>query len=134
MRITTLITTHQQAKQPVTLIRRMSRILLKMIDGGALTRDFDGDLITDGGRWFVGPTAMNPAAAKQLVDLGLVTPSSVGGFRYYQLSENLRRRIHNFQTTATGDDGGFALESFCCAQIQEALNRKTARAGRVGLQ
>jgi hypothetical protein len=129
-----LTTYHQQPRQTGTLIRRMSRILLEMIDGGAMKCLFDGELVTDGSRWFVGPTTVNPTAAKQLIELDLVVLSSTDTYRGYQLAESLRRRIENLRSTASEDADSSALEAFCFAQIQEKLVRKTARDGPIGLK
>jgi hypothetical protein len=96
-----------------TLRRRMRRILVLMIEGGALERHYEGELATQGTRWYVGPTVVNPTAARSLIRVGLMRAiPSDGGWSCYELTdrarEQLTRSLHRLDSAGANVEMGYA--------------------------
>jgi hypothetical protein len=108
------------------LHRRMGRILAAMIEGGVMMGKYDGELICEGGRWYVGPTAVNPAAARRLRQLGLVHLVAINPHHAYAIPESARQRIIQLQAVARGR-GEVTIDIVCTTLIHEASERSADR-------
>lgn len=107
------------------LRRRMCRILVAMIEGGRIEAEDDGQLVTDSGRWYVGPTAVDPIAARRLLQLGMLRHVSVNHSQSYELPDSTRQRITHLQRVSPERE--MTIEAVSTVLIDEASARSALR-------
>jgi hypothetical protein len=111
--------------------RRMCLILTAMIDAGAIMGQCDSELVTENGRWYVGRKAVNPAAARQLLQLGLMRLATVNESQSYELPEATLRRITQLRALGQRSGESLSLDAVCTVLIDEAFARARRRDARV---
>lgn len=94
-----------------------------MIEGGALLGKYDGELVNEGPNWFVGPVAVDSAAARRLIDLGLVRLISVSHCQSYEIAEHQRAQLNQYQMLARRGARGLTVERICMLLVRRAARR-----------